>query len=73
LQAAGIDGRVREKWSEEKVIDRLREHMKNSPGQNIRKIDSNLAYAATRRFGSLNKALEAAGITTMPRKPRQVR
>jgi hypothetical protein len=73
LQAAGIDGRVREQWSEEKVIDRLREHMKNSHGQNIRKVDSNLAYAATRRFGSLNKALEAAGITTMPRKLRQVR
>ncbi|MCY2976962.1 MAG: hypothetical protein NTW52_20090 [Planctomycetota bacterium] len=73
LQAAGIDGRVREHWSEEKVIERLREHIKNSPGLNIRKIDSNLAYAATRRFGSLNKALEAAGITTMPRKPRQAR
>lgn len=78
LQAAGIDGRVREHWTDEKVLARLREHMKNSNAnesfcKKIRQIDSNLAYAAARRFGSLHKAMEAAGITKMPRKPRQVR
>lgn len=78
LQAAGIDGRVREQWTEEKVLARLREHMRNSPAneslsKNIRQIDSNLVCAATRRFGSLHKAMEAAGLMTKRIKQRRAR
>ncbi len=69
LQAAGIDARIRESWSQEKVIEQLRHHVNSSPGQNIRQIDSNLVYAATRRFGSLSKALEVAGVALKERKP----
>jgi len=34
------------------------------------RIDSNLACAAARRFGSVKKALEAARVASKPRKPR---
>ena len=70
LQAVGIDARVRESWSEEKVIQRLQQIQKTNPSRNIHKIDSNLACAAARRFGSVKKALEAARVTSKPRKPR---
>jgi hypothetical protein len=76
LQAAGIQARVRERWSKDKVIERLREYAKTQPMANIRKIDFNLAFAASRRFGSIGKAMEAAGLRskqTKPRKPRQAR
>ncbi len=73
LQAAGIEARVRERWSEEKVLERLRQHAKTTELKNIRKVDTNLAYAAARRFGSIEKAMLAAGLKskqTKPRKPR---
>jgi hypothetical protein len=73
LQAAGIETRVRERWSEEKVIKRLRELAKTTPLVNIRKIDFNLAFAAARRFGSLGKAMEAAGLTSKQVKRRKPR
>jgi len=70
LKAAGIDARVRERWSKEKVIQRLREISETAPGQNIRHLDSNLAAAAARRFGSLTRALDAAGVKSKYKKPR---
>ncbi|MCO8122609.1 hypothetical protein NHH03_12755 [Stieleria sp. TO1_6] len=62
LKAAGLDVKTREKWSKDKVIERLRALGTKFPGENIRNIDSNLAHAAARRFGTLGKAIEAAGI-----------
>ena len=73
LQACGIEARVRERWSEEKVVERLREHAKTQPLANIRKVDTNLAYAAARRFGSISKAMEAAGLATKQSKLRKPR
>ena len=70
LGIAGINARVRESWNKEKVIARLQQLATTTPVQDIRKIDSKLACAAARRFGSLAKAIEAAAVTTMPRKPR---
>ena len=70
LKAAGIHTRVRERWSERKVIQRLRHYVKTAPGQNIHQLDSNLVYAAARRFGSLKKAMRAAGVPTKFRRPR---
>lgn len=73
LQAAGIDGRIRERWSKEKVIERLRHHMHSAADQQFNRIDPRLADAARRRFGSLRKAIKAAGVARSPRKPRCVR
>ena len=73
LQAAGIEARVRQRWSEEKVVERLREHAVTIPLKNICKIDPNLARAAVRRFGSMDKAMEAAGLTSKPIKRKRPR
>jgi hypothetical protein len=73
LEVAGINARVRESWSKEKVIARLQQLATTTPVHDIRKIDSKLACAAIRRFGSLAKAVEAAGVTPKPRKPRKPR
>lgn len=62
LSAAGIQSRVLQRWSKELVVERLRELSKKYPGQNVRKLDTNLAAVAYRLFGSLGNALEAAGI-----------
>ncbi len=62
MNAAGLDVKTRQRWSKDKVIERLRALGSKYPGENIRNIDSNLAHAAARRFGSLGKAIEAAGI-----------
>jgi hypothetical protein len=73
LQAAGIEARVRQRWSKEKVVERLREHAVTIPLKNICKIDPNLARAAVRRFGSMDKAMEAAGLTSKPIKRKRPR
>jgi len=73
LQAVGIDARVRERWSEEKVIARLRQHALTTPLKDIRKIDTNLVYAAARRFGSIENAMQAAGLKSKQYKPRKPR
>ncbi len=70
LEAAGIHARVRERWSEEKVIQRLQHHAKTNPSQSIHQVDLNLVHAAARRFGSLKNAMKAAGVTTKSRRPR---
>ncbi len=62
LQAAGINETARQRWNEEKVIERLRMLIAKHPGEKIRRHDSNLVYAAEKRFGTLAKALQAAGL-----------
>jgi hypothetical protein len=62
LQAAGIEGWVREKWNKEKVVERLQRLTKDKvPEWKIRRIDPKVASAALRHFGSLRKAMLAAG------------
>lgn len=62
LRAAGINETARQRWNEKKVIERLRLLGAKFPGESIRRHDSNLAYAAEKRFGTLARALDAAGV-----------
>ncbi len=70
LQTLGIDARVREQWSEEKVLMRIRQILHEIPIHRIRYVDSKLANAAERRFGSIRRAVEIALSDTAPRKSR---
>ena len=60
LKSAGLDVRAPERWTSEKIIERMIQYSRESPNKNLREIDFNLAYAAGRYFGSLSKAWEAA-------------
>ena len=70
LQVVGIDARVREQWNEEKVLMRIRQILHEIPIHRIRYVDSKLACAAERRFGSIRRAVEIALSDTAPRKSR---
>lgn len=70
LRAAGINETARQRWSEAKVIARLRELSAKFPGESIRRHDSNVAYAAEKRFGTLANALEVAGVSDNPKQRR---
>lgn len=61
LQAAGVRGRQRRRWSRERVIEELRAWHDRSQA-NIRLLDVALAGAAYRLFGSLRAAQEVAGL-----------
>ena len=62
LRAAGINETARQRWNDKKVIERLKTLSARFPGESIRRHDSNLTHAAAKRFGTLAKALEAAGV-----------
>ncbi|MEX2112842.1 MAG: hypothetical protein WD845_06620 [Pirellulales bacterium] len=65
LLAAGLDIRPPRRWSAQRVLDDLRLQYRH--GQfHIRVADKVLADAAARYFGSLNNALEAAGLPPRP-------
>lgn len=69
LQAAGIEGWVREQWSEEKVLERLRQLMnENIPAEKIRTLDTKVTAAARKRYGSLRRAMVTAGFQISPRR-----
>ena len=70
LQTLGIDARVREQWSEEKVLMRIRQILHEIPIHRIRYVDSKLTCAAERRFGSIRRAVEIVQAKTVPRKSR---
>ncbi len=61
LQAAGIEAKKRERWTDARIIERLLQ-INASQCRNLAKADNNLAAAAQRRYGSIEKALKAAGI-----------
>ncbi len=65
LQAAGIKCRPPERWSEEKIVERLSYYARTTTVKNIKHVDPNLVGPAMRRFGSLGKALEAAGAESL--------
>jgi hypothetical protein len=60
LVAAGIDAVLREQWTEEKVLTRIRQLIQEIPIKRFRSFDSKLTSAAERRFGSIRKAVEVA-------------
>ncbi|TWU39510.1 hypothetical protein [Novipirellula artificiosorum] len=62
MQAAGIEMQSRQRWDKCRVIERLKELVETYPGGNIRQLDPCVVGPAERRFGSLEKAMQAAGI-----------
>lgn len=68
LKAAGMDRPTRERWSEERIIERLQELAAASDVKSVSRADRNLRHAAWRRFGSLEKAIEIAGAMTLSKR-----
>jgi hypothetical protein len=68
MKAAGIEHPVRERWSEARIIERLQQIANANEGRTVSNTDHNLAHAATRRFGSLQKALERAGTMSLTKR-----
>ena len=72
MAAAGLKSKPRRKWSEDRVIKELQAWRRRC-GNNLRLDDHALAGAATRLFGNLEQAFEAAGIEPVHRKWSQCR
>jgi len=68
MKAAGIERPVRERWSEARIIERLQEIANANEGGSVSRADHNLATAATRRFGTIQKALERAGTMSLTKR-----
>jgi hypothetical protein len=68
MLAAGFKPIRRERWSKQRVIERLQTWRKRTRDTNLRESDPNLAEAAMRLFGSLETACEVAGIVASPRR-----
>ena len=68
MKAVGIERPVRERWSEERIIERLQQIANANEGRSVSHSDHNLAHAATRRFGTLQKALERAGTMSLTKR-----
>ena len=69
MTAAGQKPIKREIWSERRVIELdLQAWEAKFGNSNVRDSDPNLADAATRLFGKLDTALEAAGVDPPPRR-----
>jgi hypothetical protein len=67
MAAAGFTSTPRRRWSRQLVIDALRTWHR-SPHRNPRACDHGLGCAAVRYFGSLQAALQAAGLESRRRK-----
>jgi hypothetical protein len=65
LSAAGLPGKIRRRWSQTRVIQELRAWYPQ-PQPNLRRVDPALANAASRLFGDLATAWEAAGLKPSP-------
>ena len=62
MRAAGFEPIHRERWSKDRVIERLQAFAARNDIGKLRQIDNNLSAAAFRFFGSRKAALKAAGI-----------
>ena len=62
MRAAGQDPRPRRRWTRDQVIDELLAWHHTSVSTDLRHDDPALAGAASRLFGSIDRAFEAAGI-----------
>lgn len=61
MTAAGIDVKKRERWSDSRMLERLRQ-LDPEERRNIGRTDNNLAAAIHRRYGTIEKAMREAGI-----------
>jgi hypothetical protein len=68
MLAAGFEPIRRERWSRQRVIERLQTWRQRTRETNLRESEPNLAGAAIRLFGSLETACEVAGIVASPRR-----
>ncbi len=66
MLAAGFQPTPREKWTRQKIIDRLQAWKREYIDGTVRTRIPSLAEAATRHFGSLDTAMEAAGVEPPP-------
>ena len=66
VKAAGFKPTKGERWSKQRVIERLRAWHKRSDGTGLKNTDQALLGAAMRFFGSQESAFEAAGIPLPP-------
>ncbi len=67
MVAAGFDPIRRERWSKQRVIERLQVWRERTRETNLRQSAPNLAGAASRLFGSLEVALKVADVVGTPR------
>jgi hypothetical protein len=68
MRAAGFEPIRRERWSQQRVIERLQVWRRRTRETNLSTSEPNLASAATRLFGSLEAACQAADIEATPRR-----
>lgn len=68
MLAAGFTPIRRERWSKQRVVERLQTWRKRTRDTNLSESDPKLAGAAIRLFGSLETACEVAGIVASPRR-----
>jgi hypothetical protein len=61
LLAAGIKTKKRERWTEARILGRLK-RMEPTELKNVTRAVGNLAQAIRRRYGTIEKAMRAAGI-----------
>lgn len=66
MLAAGFQPIPRERWTRQKIIDRLQAWKREYIDGTVRTRIPSLAEAATRHFGSLKDAMEAAGVEPPP-------
>ena len=70
LEYAGVDLAANlppRQWDPEKVVEALQERQRQGlPMRGLVKADQGLSCACCRYFGSIKKALKAAGISTVP-------
>ncbi|TWU39375.1 hypothetical protein [Novipirellula artificiosorum] len=67
LEAAGFEPIHRERWTQQRVIERLKAWRERSTDTSLCESEPNLADAAIRFFGGLDKAFEEADIEPSPR------
>ncbi len=67
MLVAGFEPIRRERWSRQRVIERLQAWRDRTRETNLRESDPNLAGAASRLFGSLEAACSAADVEASPR------
>jgi len=66
VSAAGFEPIARERWTQQKIVDALQAWKREHTVGTVRTTTPRLAEAAHRHFGSLEKAMEAAGVEPNP-------
>lgn len=65
LAAAGIPRQRRERWTKQRIVQKLRELAASGYEGPVVRVDFNLAHAAARVFGTIGNAIDVAGTPTL--------